>query len=116
MRLRNWFKLGAGRIGVAVALFNLLASVSVLAHWETTFRFRPVEPWVQVADEILGFPVGTVDSYLTHRSGAILRVGGVTVDLFPWEFLLNAALWGVVASVIYRRVTAARRSQDDPVR
>ena len=113
VNLRGKLKPTAVMLGVVTAVLNLLATVLVQVHWDLTFRFRPVEPWVPIASDILGFPLQTllIDP-LTHRTG-ILTVGGRMVDVFQWAILLNAVLWGVIVAAIYRVAIALRRPRMD---
>jgi hypothetical protein len=94
--------------GAGVFLFNFVASLLVWQDWETQSRLGKVAAWVPIADGVLGFPVRTIDALLTHGVGSVVRVGAQRFDLFSWEFLLNAALWGAGAAIAASRIESKR--------
>jgi hypothetical protein len=102
-------------VGAGVSLLNLVSSALVWEHWDYQSRFGKVASWVPIADGVLGFPVRTIDAVLTHGLGPVVRVGTHRFDLFMWELLLNAALWGAVASMLTSQVVGKRSSATEGV-
>jgi hypothetical protein len=95
-------------VGISIAVVYLIGAFVLLATLASQGVNGRAMTWVPVAFAVLSFPAHTVEGIVTHGAAPEVRLGGVRMHLFLWEFMINAVIWGLVAAFAWRWIGKRR--------
>jgi hypothetical protein len=89
-------------LGLFVAVVQFVLTEGAWARWDSAGLQGPVPEWLKLAFTLLSFPIVLINFRLFHGSVSVW-IRGHHIDLFMLAEIVNSALWGATAAVLYLR-------------